>query len=131
MRRRYRARLAMAMTGQHAGAKSKKTALKVWKTFIGSADADTLGDLGVLRAGSRDLDRNNPTAHGAKNTARPHTVDSVLRGRSQIDRDLLGLTEEAAGAWERKTEKLFRLWTSSHLPLSRTWNRSLVAPRRW
>ena len=56
--RRYRARLALNMAGQYAGAKSKKSSLKAWLTTPGSADADALerivaGNLGpgdVLRA---------------------------------------------------------------------------------
>ena len=111
--RRYQARVVLAMTGQYAGAKHKKAALKNWRTFAGSADADTLGDLYTLRARARDLDRNNPIATGAKSTARTHTVGTGLKFRSQVDRDLLGLSEDQAETWERYTEKLFHLWASS------------------
>ena len=111
--RRYRARVAVAMLGQYSGAKSKKTALKAWFTQPGSADADTLGDLPTLRARSRDLRRNNPIAAGAGRTNRTHTIGSGLRLRSTIDREILGLSEEQAEQWERRTEKLFHLWASS------------------
>lgn len=111
--RRYRARVAMTFAGQYAGAKSNKTALKAWRTFAGSADADALGDLPALRARSRDLRRNNPIAAGAGRTGRAHTVGAGLAVRSTINRDILGLSVEQANAWERKTETLFDLWARS------------------
>ncbi|MBY0260134.1 MAG: phage portal protein [Methylobacterium sp.] len=111
--RRMQARVQIAMAGQYAGAKSNKTALKSWQTNPGSADADTLGDLTTLRARSRDLGRNNPIARGARATAKSHTVGTGLKLRSQIDREMLGLTEEQAEKWERNAEKLFDLWACS------------------
>ena len=111
--RRYQARVALAAAGQYAGAKSGKTSLKAWKTHPGSADADTLGDLPTLRSRSRDLDRNNPIARGARATAKSHTVGTGLQVRAMIDREILGLSEEQAEKWERKAEKLFDLWASS------------------
>ncbi len=111
--RRYQARVAIAMTGQYSGAKWRKAALKAWRTFAGSADADTLGDLPTLRARSRDLTRNNPVATGAQNTARTHTVGTGLHFRAQIDRDLLGMSEDEADRWERDFEKKFHLWAKS------------------
>lgn len=111
--RRFAARTLLYASGQFAGAKSKKAALKAWRTFSGSADADSIGDLPTLRARSRDLGRNNPIATGARATARTHTVGTGLRVRAQIDRELLNLAPEVAEAWERNTEKRFNLWALS------------------
>jgi lambda family phage portal protein len=111
--RRYNARVALAMAGQYAGAKSNRTALKAWRTYAGSADADSLGDLPTLRARSRDLDRNNPIAGGAKATSRSNIVGTGLPVRSSIDHELLGLSEDQADKWERNAEKLFDLWARS------------------
>ncbi|WP_311276161.1 phage portal protein [Methylobacterium sp. WCS2018Hpa-22] len=111
--RRYQARVALTMAGQYTGAKSKKTSLKAWQTYPGSADADTLGDLPTLRARSRDLIRNNPIATGASATSKSNVVGTGLQLRAAIDRELLGLTEEQADKWERRSEKLFNLWAKS------------------
>lgn len=121
--RRYRARLAFSSLGQYAGARSDRSALKSWRTSAGSADTDSLGDLNALRSRSRDLVRNNPIATGARATSKSNVVGTGLKFRSKVDRELLGLTEEAAEKWERRTEKLFHLWAKSRLAdISRTQN---------
>jgi capsid protein len=81
----------------------------------GSADADSIGDLQTLRARSRDLGRNAPIARGARNTSKTNVVGPGLRLRSKVDRELLGLSEEAAEVWERRTEGLFDLWARSKM----------------
>lgn len=111
--RRYQARLALQFAGQYSGAKSNRTALKSWITTPGSADADALGDLWTLRARSRDLVRNNPIAVGASATSKAHTVGTGLRLRPQIRRSLLGMSQEAADAWEDRASELFDVWASS------------------
>lgn len=111
--RRYNARLAFFSTGQYAGARSDRSALKAWRTAAGSADTDSLGDLQALRSRSRDLVRNNPIATGARATSKSNVVGTGLKFRSKIDRELLGMDEAAAEKWERRTEKLFHLWAKS------------------
>lgn len=113
--RRYHARLSFNLMGQYAGARSNRSALKAWQTSPGSADADTLGDLPTLRARSRDLGRNNPIAVGARHTSKSNTVGIGLRVRAKINPKLVGLSEEAAEAWERNTETLFDLWAQTKL----------------
>lgn len=121
--RRYNARLAFYATGQYAGARSDRTALKAWRTSAGSADTDSIGDLPTLRARSRDLLRNNPIAGGALNTTKTNVVGSGLKVRSKVDHELLGIDEAAADKWERRAEKLFHLWAKSKLSdISRTQN---------
>jgi lambda family phage portal protein len=105
----------VAMAGQYNGARSLRAALKSWLPWIGSADGDTLGDLPALRGRARDLTRNNPIAVGARSTSRINVVGSGLRVRSKINAALLGLSEEAANAWERKAETIFHMWASSKL----------------
>lgn len=111
--RRYSARVALHAAGQYAGARSKRNALKAWFTRPGSADADTLGDLEVLRSRSRDLLRNNPIATGSRATSRSNVVGTGLHVRAQIDRELLGMSEKDAEAWEQKAEKVFHRWAVS------------------
>ncbi|GJD31491.1 hypothetical protein PMNALOAF_2750 [Methylobacterium adhaesivum] len=111
--RRYNARIALHAAGQYSGARSTRNALKAWMTRAGSADSDTLGDLETLRSRSRDLLRNNPIATGARATSRSNVVGTGLHVRAQIDRELLGMTEAQAEAWEQKAEKLFHRWAVS------------------
>ncbi|WP_315826117.1 phage portal protein [Bradyrhizobium sp. SZCCHNG3015] len=113
--RRYQTRIALNLAGQYAGARSNRAALKAWRPHGGSADGDSIGDLPALRSRSRDLNRNNPIATGARSTSRANIVGSGLRARSKIKHDLLGLSPEAADKWERKTETLFDLWAQSKL----------------
>ena len=111
--RRFNAKLAFHMAGQYAGARNNRQALKSFNPFAGSATSDSIGDLPALRARSRDLDRNNPIATGAKATARSHTVGTGLTLRAEIYREILGLSPKAAEAWERNAEELFEIWASS------------------
>ncbi len=113
--RRYQTRISLNLAGQYAGAKGNRAALKAWRPHPGSADGDTIGDLPALRSRSRDLNRNNPIATGARSTSRANIVGSGLRARSKINHGLLGMSAEAADAWERKTETLFDLWAKSKL----------------
>ena len=111
--RRYNARIALNMAGQYSGARSTRNALKAWFTTPGSADSDTLGDLETLRSRSRDLLRNNPIAVGARSTKKSNVVGTGMHVRAQIDRELLGLSDKEAEAWESKAEKLFDRWALS------------------
>ena len=99
--------------GQHTGARYDKTSLKNFNPLAGSADADTIGDLRTLRSRARDMSRNTPIARGARNTSKTNIIGSGLRLSARIERDILGLSEEQAEAWESKAEKLFHLWAKS------------------
>lgn len=99
--------------GQYAGARRDKTALKSFNPSAGSADSDTIGDLQTLRARSRDLARNAGIARGAVKTSRVNVVGSGLRLKAQLQRELLGLSDKAAEAWEDEVEVLFDLWAKS------------------
>lgn len=97
-------------TGQYTGASSSQRWGRKWWPFPQSADADTLPDLETLRGRARDLARNAPTAGGALNTVVTSVAGRGLRLASTIDRDVLGLSDEQARNWERRAERLWRLW---------------------
>lgn len=99
--------------GQYSGARYDRTSLKTFTPAAGSADTDSISDLATLRARSRDLVRNDGIAKGARNTSRVNVVGSGLRLRPQVQRELLGLSEKEAEAWQDKVEVLFHLWASS------------------
>jgi lambda family phage portal protein len=102
---------AMSMFGgAYTGARTDSRALKRWNPGLGSANADTIGDLPTLRARSRDLERNSPLAAGAIATATTYTVGTGLWPHPRIDREILGLTDEAADEWERQAARIFTLW---------------------
>lgn len=89
------------------GAKVTRQALKEWIVGAGSADTDSLRDLPQLRAYSRDLERNAPLAGGAINTSVTNIVGTGLAPQPRINREVLGLSPDAADAWETRAEWLF------------------------
>ena len=111
--RRHQARAALALSGGYSGARYDRRALQEWYAGLGSADRDSLGDLTTLRARSRDLRRNAPLATGALNTIVTSAVGTGLTPRARIDRELLGLTEEEASAWEAHASRIWAWWAET------------------
>lgn len=98
---RVRSKLAMAAVSGYVGARRDRTATSQWSALAGaSADFDTLPDLDLLRARSRDLERNDPLAHSAVSTKVAHVIGSGHVVRPEIDAARLGLSLEAATEWE-------------------------------
>lgn len=64
----------------------------------------------TLRQRGRMLYMGSPIATGAINTNRTKVIGPGLTLNSSINRELLGMSSEAAKAWQRKTEAEFRLW---------------------
>lgn len=119
----FATRIGFYQIGQFTGGKTERTALKSFNPFAGSADSDTIGDLTALRARSRDLIRNAGIARGALKTSRVNVVGSGLKLKAEVNRVALGMSEDAAEAWEAETEALFDLWASSKLSdLTKTQN---------
>lgn len=88
--------------------------LKNWYFTRGLiADEEIIKDLPTLRAQSRDLYRNNPVGRGAIKVITTNVIGAGLRFQANIDREFLGLSEEAAGLWEFDLERRFRLWAES------------------
>jgi lambda family phage portal protein len=92
---------------------SARRSMRGWNPRSGTADDDTLGVLDRARAGSRDLYMNTPLVPGALRRIRTNVVGAGLSLQCRVDRELLGLSDEAADAWERTTEREFRLWAES------------------
>jgi lambda family phage portal protein len=105
------------------GASHSKRGVKEWTPGGGDADTDILDNLPDLRERSRDLVRNNPLAAGAIKTKVTNVVGTGLRLQSRIDRDILNLSEDQADAWEKTTEREWRLyWESQNCDITRTQN---------
>jgi lambda family phage portal protein len=112
--KRQKARMFMALAGGYTGARASRRQTSEWSYTKGNdADGDTLLDLPTLRDRSRDLVRNEPLATGAIGGTVTSVVGTGLALQSRIDRDVLGLSEEQAEAWQKKTESEYRLWAES------------------
>lgn len=112
--RRLQARAVLtSMSGGRGGFVGGRRDRRQTHTMEGrpaSADADLLPDLPALRERSRSLYMGAPLATGAVNTVVTNVVGSGLTVRPQLDREALGLDEAEVDAWERKAERLWRLW---------------------
>lgn len=84
-----------------------------WNPLLGSADADTLPDLGTMTGRSRDLSRNNGVMAGGMQTLRDNIVGATLRLSATPDYRLLGWHREQAREWGNRTEALFRTWAET------------------
>lgn len=110
---RHRARVTMAMTGGYIGGSRSRPALQNFNPGAGDADGDISFDLPTLRARSRDLARNAPVATGAINTVVTNVIGTGLSMQPRINSKLLGLSEEAASAWQEKTQSEYEMWYGS------------------
>jgi len=110
---RMRARASMGALGSYVGASGSHRSLKNWHASGGSADKDDLPNLKTLRTRSRDLYRNDPLVAGVIDTNAASIVGSGLRVQAQIDRDYLGLSDDAAAEWEAAAEREFRFVAES------------------
>ncbi len=111
--RRMRSRIFLALTTAYHGASKIRRPGKEWAPSAGDADTDIIAELSDLRERSRDLVRNYPLAAGSINTKVTSVVGMGLVLKSQIDRNILGIDEEAADQWESHTEAEWRLFSES------------------
>ena len=95
------------------GASHTKKGLIGWLYGGGSAKEDIQENLSTLRQRCRDLYMGVPLATGALKTCRTNVVGSGLKLKSQIDYEVLGMTEEAARELESAIEREFALWADS------------------
>jgi lambda family phage portal protein len=101
-----------ARRGAYSSASANNPATSEWRTSLGSADSDTLGDLPTLRAQSRDLIRNDALASGAVNGVTTNVVHTGIVPHARIDARYLGLSDEAASAWQDDAKRVFELWAN-------------------
>ncbi len=111
--RRQQQRTQLALSGGYAGARIDVAQLSRWMPTAGSANADTIRDLPMLRARSRDQMRNAPIALGALNTTVGHVVGTGLTYTPAIDAEFLGLDVEAAEEWQANAKRRFKTWAEN------------------
>ncbi|GHC34630.1 phage portal protein [Kushneria pakistanensis] len=112
-RERAVARMQIEASGAYAGASRSRPSLKSWWTSRKSADEDLNPELNTLRSRSRDLERNNPLAHGALKTKTTYVIGTGLRPEPNIDADYLGLTSEQAEKLQAQILREFELVATS------------------
>lgn len=95
-----------------AGGSRIRRALKNFNAQSGSPNQDIDWNNYTLRQRGRMLYMSSPIATSAINTTRTKSVGVGLTLKSSIDRDVLGMSAEAAKDWQRRTEAEFRLWAN-------------------
>lgn len=93
-----------------AGASLYRRALKSFTPRSASPSEDIDLSNHTMRQRCRMLYMSSPLATGAVNTNRTKAVGVGLTLKSSIDREILGLSPEAAKDWQKRTEAEFRLW---------------------
>lgn len=119
--KRLKARAAMALFSSYAGADKSGRWGREWNPAGLDPDEDLNLELPDLRNRSRDLVRNDALAGGAIKTKITHVIGTGLNLRSRIDRDVLGLSEEQADAFERLVQREWSLfWDAETADAART-----------
>ncbi len=109
-----RKKMAILNSGyDESGASHTKKSMIGATSVSGNPNQDINDNLDTLRNRSRQLFMNGPIATSAIKTNRTNVVGSGLKLKCRIDHETLGLTEEEAAQWEKKTEKEFELWAES------------------
>ena len=93
-----------------AGASYTKKATKGFRADSGHPNEDINENNYTLRQRSRMLYMAAPIATAALKRQRTNVVGNGLRLKSTINRGVLGMTPEAAEAWQKRTEAEFALW---------------------
>jgi lambda family phage portal protein len=92
---------------------SSNRSMRSWNPVANTADQDIIPKLESLRASSRDLYMNTPLATGAIRRIKTNAIGFGLRLQCRIEREVLGLKDDKAEAWERRTEREFMSWANS------------------
>ena len=95
-----------------AGASTTRRALKSFTAASGSPKEDIDWNNATLRQRGRMLYMSSPVAASAINTNRTKVVGVGLTLKCSVDRNVLGLSAEAARQWQKKVEDEFYMWAS-------------------
>lgn len=118
-RERLKARAQIALVNKYSGADRGRRWRFGWNVTSGDADSEILSDLASMRDDSSDLLRDNTVANSVINTKVTSVVGTGLQLRAQIDRDILGMSDEEADAWESRTEAEWRLFSGHECDIHR------------
>lgn len=96
-----------------AGASFSKRSLRAFNPISAAPNEDIDWNNQTLRERSRNLYMSSPIAASAINTNRTNVIGQGLILKSQIDRDILGISPETALEWQKHTEAEFELWAGN------------------
>lgn len=96
-----------------AGASYTRRAMKGFRPNSGSPNEDIQWNNATLRQRARMLYMSAPVATSAINTNSTNVIGSGLTLQSTVDRDVLGISKEAAESWQQRTEKEFQMWAEN------------------
>ena len=96
-----------------AGASYQKKATKGFRAMSGSPKEDIDAHNRTLRQRARMLYMAAPVATSAIRTNRTNVIGIGLQLKSRIDREALGMTQDAADAWQAQAEREFALWAGN------------------
>ncbi|MBU1234879.1 MAG: phage portal protein [Proteobacteria bacterium] len=97
----------------YSGASAMRRVVRGWMATGADADSIVRSDLNSLRDRSFDAVRNIPIATSIVKTPVTNVVGSGLVMQSRIAREVLGLSDTEAEAWQANTEHEFRIWSES------------------
>lgn len=95
------------------GASYSRKALKGFTAKSGSPNEDINYNLRTLRQRARVLTMAGGAGLSALKTNRTNVIGCGLILKSVIDKDILGLSDEEAKAWQDRAEKEFQLWAEN------------------
>jgi lambda family phage portal protein len=95
-----------------AGASTTRRSLKSFIPRSGSPREDIDWNNYTLRQRGRMLYMAAPVATSAINTNRTKVIGTGLTLKASINREILGLSPEAAKEWQQRAEAEFRMWAS-------------------
>ena len=105
-----RAAAPQAKGYSEAGASLTRRALKGFVPDSGAPNEDIDRNNATLRQRARMLYMAAPVATAAINTNRTKVIGTGLTLKASVDREVLGISPEAAKEWQRRTEAEFSLW---------------------
>ena len=94
------------------GASHTKRSLKGMRPNSGAPYQDIDENNSTLRQRARMLYQTAPICTSAIKTNRTNVIGNGLRLKSTIDAEALGMTEQQANEWQKRTEAEFELWAS-------------------
>lgn len=95
-----------------AGASLVKRSLRSFRGISGPPNEDIDWNNQTLRERSRLLCMSSPIAASAIKTNRTNVIGQGLRLKTQISKEILGISPETALEWQQHTEAEFELWAS-------------------
>lgn len=104
--------MASSGYGKH-GASQTLNSMIGWIVGGGAAEDDIDVHGALLRKRSRDLYTGGGLARSGAATLKTNVVGWGIRPKPKIDGELLGMSDEACGEWERNTLREFNLWADN------------------